>query len=89
MPIPFSTTFGTLPTPDMINNLPLPLLTENEREPFIKNVDHILRITAVTDYFESKGKQAEVEELESQIDQMVYELYGLTPEEIAVVEGGR
>ena len=30
---------------------------------------------------------ADVSELERQIDQMVYELYGLTPEEIAVVEG--
>ena len=29
----------------------------------------------------------ESKELESQIDQMIYELYGLTPEEIAMVEG--
>ena len=29
----------------------------------------------------------ESKELESQIDQMVYELYELTPEETAVVEG--
>ena len=29
----------------------------------------------------------ESKELESQIDQMVYELYGLTSEEIGVVEG--
>ena len=29
----------------------------------------------------------ESKELESQIDQMIYELYGLTSEEIAVVEG--
>ena len=34
-----------------------------------------------------KAKQAKARELERQIDQMVYELYGLTPEEIAVVEG--
>ena len=33
------------------------------------------------------AKQAKVKELERQIDQMVYELYGLTGEEIAVVEG--
>ena len=33
------------------------------------------------------AKQVKVKELERQIDWMVYELYGLTPEEIAVVEG--
>jgi len=32
-------------------------------------------------------KSDESKELESQIDQMVYELYGLTPEEVAVIEG--
>jgi len=30
---------------------------------------------------------ADTSVLEEQIDQMVYELYGLTPEEIAIVEG--
>jgi transcriptional regulator with XRE-family HTH domain len=33
------------------------------------------------------AKQARVKELEGQINKMVYELYGLTPEEIEVVEG--
>ncbi|HLG30544.1 MAG TPA: hypothetical protein VI387_10070, partial [Candidatus Brocadiales bacterium] len=32
-------------------------------------------------------KDADTSALERQIDQMVYELYGLTPEEIAIVEG--
>ena len=50
-------------------------------------VDKILTITKGEDYLESEAKQAKVRELEHQIDQMVYELYGLTPEEIAVVEG--
>jgi len=30
---------------------------------------------------------ADTSALERQIDEMVYELYGLTPEEIAIVEG--
>ena len=30
---------------------------------------------------------ADTSALEQQIDEMVYELYGLTPEEIAIVEG--
>jgi hypothetical protein len=38
-------------------------------------------------YLSNPDKQAKVKELEHQIDQMVYKLYGLTPGEIAVVEG--
>jgi len=33
------------------------------------------------------AKQAKVKEYERQIDQMVYQLYDLTMEEIAIVEG--
>jgi hypothetical protein len=32
-------------------------------------------------------KNADTSALEKQIDKMVYALYGLTPEEIAIVEG--
>lgn len=39
------------------------------------------------DYLSNAAKQAKVKKLERQIDQMVYEPYGLTPEEIAAVEG--
>jgi len=37
----------------------------------------------------SKGefKETDTSALERQIDKMVYALYGLTPEEIAIVEG--
>ena len=34
------------------------------------------------------GKYARVKEYEKQIDQLVYKLYNLTPEEIKIVEGG-
>ena len=53
----------------------------------INLVDQILSITKAVDYRSNPTKQAQVKELEHRIDQMVYELYGLTPEEIAVVEG--
>ncbi len=33
--------------------------------------------------------EAEIEKLDGEIDQRVYELYELTPEEIKVVEGGK
>ena len=36
---------------------------------------------------QNSKKPIDLQELERKIDQMVYELYGLTPEEIAVVEG--
>ena len=35
------------------------------------------------------GDEATVKELEGQIDRHVFRLYGLTPEEIALVEGVR
>jgi adenine-specific DNA-methyltransferase len=38
---------------------------------------------------EKKKKNDFTSDLESQIDQMVYELYGLTEEEIAIVEGNK
>lgn len=31
--------------------------------------------------------KAEIDRLDAEIDQMVYTLYGLTPDEIAIVEG--
>ncbi len=57
------------------------------QEPYISLVDKILNITKTNDYLGSPAKQAKVKELEKQIDQMVYKLYDLTPEEIATVEG--
>ena len=36
---------------------------------------------------ETNFKQSQVKILENQIDQLVYKLYGLTPEEIEIVEG--
>jgi hypothetical protein len=50
-------------------------------------VDQILAITKDEDYLANPIKQAKVKEIERQIDQMVYELYELTPDEIAVAEG--
>jgi len=77
---------GTNFTKEMINNLPLPLLNEDDQKPFIDLVDKILAITKDEDYLQNKEKQAKVKEYESQIDQMVYKLYGLTDEEIKIVE---
>ena len=73
-----------------IQQLPLPkqvIDVAASQKPFIELYDQIFAITKEEDYFKDQIKQAKVRELESQIDQMVYELYGLTPEEIGVVEG--
>ena len=50
-------------------------------------VDKILLITKHSNYYNDPAKQAIVREYEEQIDKMVYKLYGLTPEEIKMVEG--
>ena len=39
------------------------------------------------DYPQNPDKQTKVYDLEKQIAQMVYKLYDLTPEEVAIVEG--
>ena len=69
-----------------LNSLPFLDLPKAQQKPFIDLVDQILATTKDEDYLSNPAKQAKVKELECQIDQMIYELYGLTPEEIAVVE---
>ncbi len=56
-------------------------------KPFIDLVDKILAITKDDDYLDNPNKQAKVKEYEHQIDKLVYKLYGLTEEEIKIVEG--
>ena len=48
--------------------------------------NQILSITKDDDYLENPDKQAKVKKLEKEIDQLVYKLYELTPEEIKIVE---
>lgn len=75
-------------TTDLIEGLPIPKLEKtSEQKTFVEVIDKILAITKAADYFENKEKQAKVKEYERQIDQLVYQFYRLTPDEIAVVEG--
>jgi len=62
--------------PDDFRKLPIPNIQQNEQQPFIDLVDQILAITKDEDYLSNPDKQAKVKELEHQIDQTVYELYG-------------
>lgn len=52
-------------------------------------INKILAITQSDDYLENPQKQTKVKEYEHQIDQIIYKLYGLTEEEIKIVEQGK
>jgi len=68
---------------NLLKSLPIP----KEINPKISTlVDKILTITKADDYLQNKTKQKKVKEYEKKIDQLVYKLYGLTPEEIKIVE---
>jgi hypothetical protein len=58
-------------------------------EPYVRLVDKILLITETENYQQNSSNVKQIQKYGSQINQMVYDLYGLTPEEIAVVEGGK
>lgn len=72
--------------PTYLAQLPIPKISEKEQHPFIALVDQILAITKDADYSTNSAKQAKVQDYQRQIDQLVYKLYDLTPEEIAIVE---
>ncbi|MEI6532761.1 MAG: TaqI-like C-terminal specificity domain-containing protein [Candidatus Roizmanbacteria bacterium] len=61
-----------------ISQIPIPKLSTTDQAPFITLVDSILQ---------GKKDGTDTSEMEHQIDQMVYKLYNITEEEIAVIEG--
>jgi hypothetical protein len=58
-------------------NIPIPKLSEEELQLFVQLVEQILAL-------KEQGK--DTTDLENQIDQLVYQLYELTEEEIAIIE---
>ncbi len=71
-----------------VDNLPFPRSNKQEiTNGIIQLVDKILNITRTEDYPQNPQKQAKVKALKAEIDQLVYQLYDLTPEEIKIVEG--
>jgi adenine-specific DNA-methyltransferase len=73
--------------PQRIRSLPIAFPDIEKQKPLEKLVDLILAITKDACYIQDPQKQAKVKALEEEIDRMVYKLYELTPEEIAIVEG--
>ena len=63
-----------------LNSLPFPDLDDSTGDVIINLVDQILTTKRT-------NPNADVSDLESEIDQIVYLLYDLTPDEIAIVEG--
>ena len=61
------------------------MVSTTDQLPFVSVVDQVLAITKDEDYPTNPTRQVSVKELERQIDRMVYKLYGLTAEEIAIV----
>lgn len=72
--------------PDDLKKLPIKKISLSKQKPFIDIVDKILAITKDNDYLTTPIKHGKVKEYERRIDQMVYKLYGLTNEEMKVVE---
>lgn len=69
-----------------MSKVPIPNIKNNIGVMVKDSVDKILAITRFSDYLENPAKQAKVKEYEKQIDQLVYKLYGLTEEEIKIIE---
>jgi adenine-specific DNA-methyltransferase len=69
-----------------VEQLPIPPITPQTQplaEQIVQKVQEILTLTQSPDDFDtSQEKQQKVKELEREIDQLVYKLYGLTEEEI-------
>ena len=57
----------------------IPISYPKDQKPFIKLVDKILSL-------KKSNPEADTSDLEAEIDMLVYELYGLSEEEIAVIE---
>lgn len=63
-----------------VEQIPIPKISPEQQQPFIELVDKILTL-------KKQNPAADTKILEAQIDILVYALYGLTKEEIAIVEG--
>ena len=70
----------------LVNELPFAPGDQNSIAEVINTVDKILAITGTDDYLQNSIKKARVREYEKQIDQLVYDIYDLTPDEIKIIE---
>ena len=64
-----------------VENIPIPIVPVKEQQPLVKLVDSILSAKTL-------DRSADIHKREEEIDHRVYQLYELTEEEIAIVDGG-
>ncbi|MBX0311509.1 MAG: Eco57I restriction-modification methylase domain-containing protein [Sulfurihydrogenibium sp.] len=72
-----------------IEQLPFPSITKENQpvaDQITQKVDQILTLTQSEDYGINQEKQHHVKKLEHEINQLVYQLYNLTEEEIKIIE---
>ena len=69
-----------------VKEIPIKQISPEQQKPFIQLVNKILSITKTEDYLKNPDKQSKVKKLEKEMDNLVYDLYELTPEEIKIVE---
>lgn len=67
-------------TPEHIRNIPIPSATSVQQKPIIDLVDKILAAKRA-------NPQADTSKEEAEIDRLVYQLYGISEDEIKIVEG--
>jgi hypothetical protein len=65
---------------ELLRKLPIPSADKDGQKPIVQLVDRILAAKAA-------DAEADTSVLEREIDRVVYQLYNLSPEEIAIVEG--
>ena len=63
-----------------VKEFPIPIVTYEQQTEIIEHVDQILAI-------KHADPNSDISNLENEIEKLVYALYDLTPEEIAIVEG--
>ncbi len=63
-----------------VENIPVPKISAVKQRPFVRLVDEILAA-------KDADPKADTGALEQEIDRLVYDLYGLTEEEITAIEG--
>lgn len=70
-----------------IKKVPIPDIKKNDQKIISGLANHIASLMFENDYVENIDKQGQVKEFEKQINQMIYKLYGLSEDEIKIVEG--
>jgi len=67
--------------PDDFKKLPIKEISKPEQQKFVKLVDEIISLNA-----KDKRNEEEIDKIDKQIDSEVYKLYGLSKEEIKIIE---